>query len=238
MPMKNKKRHWIGSAIPFLFLWSGALRAAERYEIHLPAFVMAGDPDVSLDVVPVPAEDGPGETVKFVGLPPGVSVEPADPSIGWVVSGPTRFRLKVTPSAAGRRLNVKVQSAAHPKIFGLAAANLEKTVHHFSFTPLGMAAPRAGVPFRFQLLALDQDGAVVSSFHDSVSLSAEWGDAHPAEISGVSFENGAARVDLVFSQGDRLRANRLTAQAVRLFDGQSEKAHGQVDLTVLPAGSP
>ena len=220
-----------------LLAWAATAWGADRYEVHLPAFVMAGDPDIFVEVTPVVEEGLPTQTVKFAGLPPGVSVEPGDPARGWAVDGPTRFRLRVSPSVTARRLNVKAQNAGNAKIFGWGVANLEKTVHHFSFTPLGMSAPRAGTPFRFQVLALDQDGAVVASFHNAVALSAALGDVTPAEIPAASFEKGAARVDLAFSQGDRFQTNRLTAQASRLYEGQSKKAVGTVDLTVLPAGA-
>lgn len=236
-----------GFGIPkalILALWStwclaGGAGAVDRYELETPAFVMAGDPDVALHVKPFRAEGGAvGQTVKFVGLPAGVRVEPWDPSGGWTVAEPTQWRLFVSPSVTDRRLFLKVQNTDDAKIFGTGVVNLEKPVDHFSFTPLGMAAPRAGTAFRFQVLALDKDGAVVSSFNDSVTLSASVGEVQPAQISGDLFVKGAARVDVIFSLGDSVQPNRLEAQAVLLYEGQIQKASGAVALTVLPEGQP
>lgn len=211
--------------------------AVDRYKLEVPRAAMAGDPDVTVAVIPLTgaAVDPTPHAISFVGLPRGVALTPMAPSASLTVAGSTLFHVILDPSLAGQRVAVRVQNGGDKAIVGSAVVVVEKTVDHFAVTPAGMAAPRVGVPFRFQILALDQDGAVVRSFNDPLDVKALYGSVENAAVSGDSFAKGVAFVDVTFGEADPPgRLNRLTVQANILYPGQAERAAGFVDLSILP----
>lgn len=229
-----------------LFVGTPFVWAVDRYVLDVPAFVMAGDPDILFTVTPLSEgiEDTVSHTVRFVDLPVGVSVEAVGPGARpsgsparFTVEGRQEFKLLVPPSVMERRVWVKVQNNASARIQGAGVVNVERPVHRFSITPLGNSAPRAGTPFLFQIMAFDEAGAVVRSFPGPVVFQAARGQISPSELAGEAFEKGAASVNIVFSEGDLFTANRLTVAAREPY-GSPSPARGVVDVLVLPKEGP
>ncbi len=251
MPTKNKNPllRWGKNKALFgvaLFIGTSYARAVDRYVLDVPAFVMAGDPDVSFSVTPLSdgVEDPSSHTVRFVDLPAGVSVEATGPSAQssvpqtrYVVQGRQDFKLAIPPSVVERRIWIKVQNTAKARIQGAGVVNVERPVHRFSITPLGNSAPRAGVPYPFQIMAFDEAGAVVRSFRGPVSFAVARGQVSPADLAGDAFKNGAASVSVEISDGNPYEANRFSVSAQESY-GSPSPAQGTVDVLVLPKESP
>ncbi|MBK8576494.1 MAG: hypothetical protein IPN90_12745 [Elusimicrobia bacterium] len=224
------------SVAPIMAL-AGTVLAVDRYVLDIPPFIMVGDSDVFVRVTPLKegGVDPAPHSVKFVGLPKGVRLETLAGSPAGDVGGITSFRLVLDPALTDRRIFIRVQKTGEAKISGAGFVNVEKTVARFVLTPLGMSAPRVGVPFRFQVMAQDEDGATVKSFRGTVDVRAALGEVQPTVMAKEDFVDGVAQADFVFSSSDGLVANRLTVTAQTLYPGQSARAVGTVDLWVLPA---
>lgn len=209
--------------------------AVDRYTLEIPSSVMAGDTATLIKVIPVTSGEvaPPPHLIKFLGLPSGIRIEPLSSS-SLTVDGPTQFRLIVDPSFAERRVVVRVQKTDDTKVTGSGFFNVDRTVTRFSITPAGMTAPQLGVPFRFQVVAMDNDGAIVTSYKDPVDLKVDRGDVQDPVIEGDRFVKGVTFVDLTFNDPDTTpRSHRLEAKARNLYVGQSERAIGSVELTLL-----
>lgn len=247
MPTKNKNPllRWGKNKALFgvaLFVGTSYARAVDRYVLDVPAFVMAGDPDVSFAVTPLSegVEDLTAQTIRFVDLPVGVGVEALGPGARsggsparFLVEGRQIFKLTVPPSVVERRIWIKVQNNGNARVQGAGVVNVERPVQRFSITPLGTTAPQAGVPFLFQIMAFDEAGAVVRSYRGPVSLGVARGQITPSGVAGEAFEKGAASVHIVFSEGDLFTANRFTVTAGESY-GSPSPAAGAVDVFVLP----
>lgn len=225
-----------------LFIGAAFVHAVDRYVLDLPAFVMAGDPDISFSVTPLTQgeEDTVSHTVRFVDLPPGVSVVAGvgpSSSIGstarFNMAGRQTFQLRISPSVVERRVWVKVQNNATGRIQGMGAVNVERPVYRFGLTPLGTIAPRAGTPFLFQVMAFDEVGAVVRSFRGPVTLGVSRGQVRPTQLAGDVFDKGTATVNVEFSEGDLFEPLQLSVIAAESY-GIPTSAQGSVDVLVLP----
>jgi hypothetical protein len=228
------------------FIGTSFAWAVDHYVLDIPAFVMAGDPDVSFSVTPLSdgVEDPSSHTVRFVDLPAGVSVEATGPSAQssgpqtrFDVQGRQEFKLTVPESVIERRIWIKVQNNAKARVQGAGFVNVEWPVHRFSITPLGNSAPRAGVPYPFQIMAFDEAGAVVRSFRGPVSFGVARGQVSPAELAGDAFKNGTASVSVEFSDGNPYEATRFSVSARETY-GAPSPAQGAVDAIVLPREGP
>lgn len=214
--------------------------AVDRYALEIPSSVMVGGSPTLIKVIPLASGevDPIPHLVQFIGLPTGVRIDPVAPSSSLVVSGPTQFNLSLDPTLVERRVLVRVQKSGTPKVNGGGFLNVDRPVSVFSITPAGMTSPRVGIPFRFQVIALDREGAVVRSYKDPVDLRVDIGEVQDSLIEGAQFTKGVAFVDLMFSEATPPeRMNRLEAQARNLYAGQAERAAGFVDLMVEPRGS-
>ena len=232
-------RNWVIGACIVMACAAQCL-AVDRYSLEIPESVMIGGPSVLIKVIPFSASETDllPHAVKFVGLPLGVRVESLAGSSTLNVAGPTEFRLFVDPSMTERRVVVRVQKSNDKSVNGFGYFNVDRTVAKFSLTPVGMNPLQLGVPFRFQVVAQDQEGAIVPSFNDAVDLKVDFGSVQGTEIEGPQFIKGIAYVDLVFSDDEPLpRSNRLTAIARALYVGQSDRAVGTIEFTPLPKAS-
>ncbi|MBK8870929.1 MAG: hypothetical protein IPN19_07720, partial [Elusimicrobia bacterium] len=146
MKIENPLLRWVKNVLlsgATFFVGTAFAGAVDRYVLDLPAFVMAGDPDILFTVTPLSegAEDTVSHTVRFVDLPAGVSVEavgpgarPAGSPARFIVEGRQEFKLVVPPAVVERRIWVKVQNNANARAQGAGVVNVERPVHRFSIT--------------------------------------------------------------------------------------------------------
>jgi hypothetical protein len=212
--------------------------AVDRYVLDVPKFVMVGDSEIFVTVTPMSSAevDLSPHTISFHGLPSGVRIDPlVGDSSSLSATGSTRFRLILDTTLSQESVVFRVQKEKEPNVRGTGFFNVENTVDHFQMTPAGMAAPQAGVPFPFQLVAMDRAGAVVRSYKDPVELRAAFGSIDTTLVPGDVFKEGVAIVRVAFNEADPAgRLNRLSATTQRLYPGQSDRAIGSVELSIQP----
>lgn len=233
--IKTLFRTWFLFGSLFLGL-AGKGFAADRYVLDVPVFLMVGDSEAFLTVIPlsVGSVDATPHNISFVGLPTGVRIEPLSGATSFfTVTGATRFRVSLDPAFSGKSVLCRVQKAGEPLVRGAGYFNVESTVDHFQVTPAGMTAPSVGIPFRFQIVAMDRAGAVVRSYKDPVELKADFGLLQEGLALGDSFRDGVSFVNVTFNEADPPgRLNRLVVTAQRLYPGQGDRATGNVELAV------
>jgi hypothetical protein len=210
--------------------------AVDRYVLDVPKFVMVGDSEIFVTVTPMSGAevDRSPHTISFLGLPSGVRIAPlAGASSSLSVTGSTLFRLVLDTTLSQKSVVCRVQQGGKPNVLGTGFFNLENTVDHFQITPAGMAAPQMGVPFPFQIVAMDEVGAVVRSYKDPLEFKVTFGSVQEALVPGDTFKDGVAVVSVTFGEADPPgRLNRFFATAQRLYPGQTERAMGSIELTV------
>ena len=221
------------SLIVFVFVvFAVGAWAQEALRLEAPLVVMRGDsPHVFW--VSDGQEQNPVNVV-FSTLPVGVSVAPTGASRG---EGRTSFHLIVDDQAPLGPFLLQAQRTTDPRVVGGVFITIEPTVSRFVVSPLKRTSPQRGQPIGFQVLAVDEAGAVVTSYRDSVDVRASFGQVNKTVIPGELFKNGVALVELTFTDSDPLtQMNRLELKAQNLYPGQSEHAMGDLLLS-LPSGS-
>lgn len=210
--------------------------AVDRYVLDVPRFVMVGDSEIFVTVTPLSEGevDLSPHAISFLGLPSGVRIESlSGASSPLFATGATRFRVSLDSTLSPTRIVCRVQKVGDPDVRGTGFFIIENRVDHFQMTPAGMTAPQVGVPFPFQIVAMDSAGAIVRSYKSPVELVALFGSVQEPFLSGDLFNDGVALAEVLFSEADPPgRLNQLKVSAARLYPGQREKATGIVELTV------
>ncbi|HNC74267.1 MAG TPA: hypothetical protein PK362_05210, partial [Elusimicrobiota bacterium] len=84
-----------------------------------------------------------------------------------------------------------------------------------------------------QVVARDDRGGAVTSFHGDVNLNAAVGSVSPAVLSGEHFHEGIAVLSVTLTATNPAdRRNRLEAVSRKIVEGQAAPARGGVDLTI------
>ncbi len=227
------------TAIGLLTVFSAhSAGAVDHYLVEAPKTLMAGDAGITVTITPRSDQgtDLSPHKIKFLNLPTGISMNPLDTAQGLALRGSAVFKMAVGAATPAGPFLLRVQKIGDAKAQGSAFLFVEKTVDKFALTPAGDTFPRVDQPVRFQVVALDAAGAVVTSFRDPVDLKADFGEIREAYIPGESFQKGVATVDVRFTGGDPLTGfNRLTVESRFLYEGQRERASGSIDLSLQPA---
>lgn len=209
-----------------------ALRAADRYALEAPGAVMAGDA-FELKVIP---RSGAGRD----GAPQRVKLEfPA----GFIAAGAPRFldlqgegvvSVKTLPTVAPGLYALSVRSAGDRRVLGMVDIAVERPAASFSLVPLRRPfVGEVGKPFEVQVVARDDRGGAVTSFHGDVNLNAAVGSVSPAVLSGEHFHEGIAVLSVTLTATNPAdRRNRLEAVSRKIVEGQAAPARGGVDLTI------
>lgn len=237
--MKKPMRYVFVLANSIIFFFGTFIGAVDRYEVKAPKTAMIGDSNLVVELIPQLKSqvDLSRHSVKTMGLPSGASLVRKESALGLTLEGPAIYNLVLNPATPAGPFLLRFQKSNSAKAQGAAFVLVEKTVARLVLTPLGMTPPRLGEPVPFQVMAVDDDGAVVTSYRDPVDLSADVGEVSEAIIAGEKFEKGVARVAVVFNATDPATSlNRLTARAHLLYGGQQEKAFGTIDLSLRSAG--
>ncbi|MBL0350066.1 MAG: hypothetical protein IPP68_06805 [Elusimicrobia bacterium] len=209
------------------------LRAADRYVLSVPAAVMAGDA-FTLVVGPRSGDqpDAAPQRVKM-DLPAGFAPVSA-PARGFEFQGETPVTVRTLPTLAPGLYVLTVRHAANKRVLGMAEILVERPATTFTLTPrVRPFVGQVGKPFALQLIARDDRGGAVTSFHSDVNLNASLGTVSPAVLSGDLFHGGIAEaVVTLTASGAADRRNRLEAVSRKIVGGQSSPARGVVDLTI------
>jgi hypothetical protein len=231
MSQKPLKGALLGLCV--VIVGAASVWSLDHFTVRAPDVVMIGDADVTVEVTPVQegSDAAAPQKVKFSALPAGVSLEPTVPAHLTQIEGPTRYRLVTSPTAAAGPMSIRLQRSGNAKVSGAAFLRLEKTLSSLELSPAGASAPRLGEPVLIQVLAKDADGAVVTSYRDTVVLSASLGSVTPATVPGSAFKDGLARVEVVFDARDpQTGGNRLTVRTQKTYPGRTTPATGSIDL--------